>query len=50
MTLTDKFDLDILPFDLHAKIQVRVSVHLPGRARQTDNVKTIKLSADAGYN
>ena len=47
MALTYKVDLDILPFDLHAKIQVRTSVRSAMRVitdRQTharDVVKTI---------
>ncbi len=44
MTLTYKLDLDILPLDLHAKIQVRLSVRSAVRVRRTDghtdNVKT----------
>ena len=45
MTLTLKRDLDIHPLDLHAKIQVRMSVRLDDRVRQKDrhthNAKTI---------
>ncbi len=48
MPLTYKSDLDTLPFDLHAKIQVRTSVRLAVRVvtdtqtdTQTDDVKTI---------
>ncbi len=37
MTLIFELDLDILPFDIHAKIQVRMSVRLAVRARQTDS-------------
>ncbi len=36
MTLNFELDLDILPFDLHAKIQVCTSVRSAVRARQTD--------------
>ncbi len=39
MTLTYKFDLDILPLDLHAEIQVHMSVRLALRVvtdRHTD--------------
>ncbi len=35
MTLTYKHDLDILPVDLHAKIQVRMLVHSARRVRRT---------------
>ncbi len=44
MTLTYELDLDILPFDLHAKSQVHMSVRLTMRVvtdRQTHNIKTI---------
>ena len=45
MTLTYQLDLDILPLDPHAEIQVRMSVCLAVGARHTDthtdNVKTI---------
>ena len=48
MTLTYKLDLDILPLDLHANIQVRMSVRSVVRVvtdrhthTQTDHVKTI---------
>ena len=47
MTLTYLPDLDILPLDLHANIQVHMSVRLAGRVRrththtQTDDVRTI---------
>ncbi len=49
MTLTYKLDLDIHPLDLHAKIQVCMSVRSAGRVRRThtqthkhtDDVKTI---------
>ncbi len=45
-TLTYKLDLDILPLDLHAKIQIRTSVRSAGIARRTDrqtnDVKTIR--------
>ena len=44
MTLTYKFDLDILPLYLHAEIQVCVSGHESGNIhtdRQTHHVKTI---------
>ncbi len=44
MTLTNKLDLDILPLNLHAEIQVRMSVRLVMRVvthTQTDDVKTI---------
>ena len=48
MTLTYKLDLDIVPFDLHAKIQVHMSVRLAVRVvtdthTQTDNVTMSKL-------
>ncbi len=36
MTLNYELDLDILPFDLHAKIQVRMSVRSARIARRTD--------------
>ena len=36
MTLTFEIDLDILPSDLYAKIQVCTSVRSAVRARQTD--------------
>ncbi len=55
MTLTFELDLDILPLDLHAKIQVRMSVCSTARVvthtqtdRQKDDVKTITPVADAG--
>ena len=50
MTLTFKLDLDILPLDLHTKIQVRMFVRSPVRARHThtDRAKTITPIADAG--
>ena len=55
MTLTFELDLDILPLDLHAKIQVCMSVCLVRRVvththtdRQTHNVETITPVADAG--
>ncbi len=48
MTLTSELDLDILPFDVHAKIQVRMSIRLIVRVvthtqthTHTDDVKTI---------
>ncbi len=45
MTLTYELDLDILQLDLHAKIQVCMSVRSAGIARRTDrhtnDVKTI---------
>ena len=54
MTLTFELDLDILPVDLHAKIQVRMFVRSLVRARhtdrRTDRVKTITPFADAGVN
>ncbi len=37
MTLTSQLDLDILPLDLHAKIQVRMSVSSAVRAGQTNS-------------
>ncbi len=55
MTLTFELDLDILPLDLHAKIQVRMSVCSTTRVvthtqtdRQTDDVKSITPVADTG--
>ncbi len=36
MTLTYKLDLDILPLDLNAKIQVFMSVRSAGTSKQTD--------------
>ncbi len=56
MTLTFKFDLDILSLDLHAKNQDRMSVRLVRIVRRTHklthshthDVKTITPSADAG--
>ena len=36
MTLTYELDLDIFPLDLHAKIQVCMSIHSAGIARRTD--------------
>ena len=54
MTLTFELDLDILPFDLHAKIQVCTSVRSAVSARQThthtltDDAKTITPVADTG--
>ncbi len=53
MTLTYKPDLDILPLDIHAKIQVLMSVRSAARVRrthrqtdrQTGNVKTIAPDA-----
>ncbi len=39
MTLTFDLDLDIHPPDLHAKIQVRMSVHSAMKARHTDRRK-----------
>ena len=55
--MTYKLDLDILPFDLHAKIQVRTSVrsavrvvtdrHTYGR---THDVKTITPDTDVACN
>ncbi len=39
MTLTFELDLDIRPSDLHAKIQVRMSVRSAVRARHTDRRK-----------
>ena len=52
MTLTFELDLDILPLDLHAKIQVCMFVRSAARARQTDShthdAKTITPVADAG--
>ena len=54
MTLTFELDLDILPLDLHAEIQVCTSVRSAVRARQThtqnDDAKTITPVADAGCN
>ncbi len=62
MTLPNELDLDILPLDLRAKIQVCMSVRSRVRARhtggrtdgrtdgQTDRVKTITPVADAGCN
>ncbi len=57
MTLTFTLDLDILPLDLHAEIQVFMSVRLAKRVvthghtdRQTHDVKTITPVADAGCN
>ncbi len=49
LTLTFKFDLDIIPFDLHAEFQVCISVHLVERVvnTQTHKVKTIIPDADA---
>ncbi len=44
MTLTYKLDLDVLPLDLHAEIQVRMSVLLAMRVvtdTHTDDAKTI---------
>ncbi len=47
LTLTSELDLDILPLDLHAKIQVRMTVRSAVRVRQTHrqthtyDVKTI---------
>ena len=48
--VTYELDLDILPLDLHVKMQVRMAVRSARRARHrcTDNVKTVALSADAG--
>ena len=42
VTLTFELDLDILPLDLHAKIQVRMSVHSAVRVvtHRQDDVKT----------
>ena len=52
MTLTFELDLDILPLDLHAEIQVCTSVRSAVRARHThrqnDDAKTITPVADAG--
>ncbi len=53
MTLTFKVDLDILPSDLHAEIQICMSVNLAVRVvtdthRQTHDVKTITPVTDAG--
>ncbi len=54
MTLTFKLDLDILPLDLHAEIQVCTSVRSAVRARHThtdrqnDDAKTVTPVADAG--
>ncbi len=52
MTLTFELDLDIRPLDLHAKIQVRMFVCSPVRARHThrhtDSAKTITPVAEAG--
>ncbi len=55
LTLTFKLDLDILQLDLHAEIQVCISVRLPRRVvthghtdRQTHNVKTITPVTDEG--
>ncbi len=54
MTLIFKLDLDILPPDLHTKIQGCMFVRWALRARQThthtDNAKTITPVADAGCN
>ena len=54
MTLVYGLDLDILPLDLHAKIQDCMSICLVGRVRrthrQTDNARTIIQSADVGCN
>ncbi len=36
MALTHKIDLDTIPLDIHAKIQVCMSVHSAVRVRQTD--------------
>ncbi len=36
MTLTYELDLDILPLDPHAKIQVSMFVHFTGIMRRTD--------------
>ncbi len=45
MTLTYELDLDILPLDLHTKIQVRMSIRVAGISRRTHrhthDVKTI---------
>ncbi len=55
MTLTFELDLEIRSLDLHAKIQIRMSVCSAGRVethihtdRKTHNVKTITPVADAG--
>ncbi len=58
MTLTFELDLDILPLDLHTKIQGCTFDRLALRARhtdthththrQTDDAKTITPFADAG--
>ncbi len=56
MTLTYKLDLDILPLDLYAKIQVPMKVRSPRKVRQmhthrhTDNVKTITRDTSKGCN
>ncbi len=58
MTLTFELKLDMLRPDLHAKVQVSMSVHSARIVRQTDrqtdrlthDVKTITPSADAGCN
>ncbi len=55
MTLTFELDLDILPPDLNAEIQVRMSVRYDMRVvththTQTHDVKTITPVADAGCN
>ena len=53
MTLTYKFDLDILPLDLHTKTQVCMSVHSAVTVvtlRQTDDATTITLVTDVGCN
>ncbi len=43
MTLIYRLDLDILPLDMYAKIQVRMSVYSAGRETdgQTDDAKII---------
>ena len=49
MTLTYELDLDILPLDLHTKIQVRMFVRSAVRVvTHTNNVKSITPVADEG--
>ncbi len=57
MTLTFRPDLDILPLDLHAEIQVHMSVRSAlsvvtdtNTHTQTHDVKTITPVADEGCN
>ena len=53
MTSTYELDLDILPLDLHAKIQVYMSVRMAGIERRTDgkthHVKTITPDTSETY-